>query len=231
MLPSSETPAQDGLPSWLRRMLPLVFVLLIAGLLSVSLAVYYRQQATIVQLRAELADEQERKAALEVRLEQLRERGVQTAAASDSTPEAKPAAEAEATNEEQPSQTTEAIGYIKRLYSSEGKTLLEIDYVDMLASEEAQAAAREDGAEFEGDYYIRNRNPRLRTFELNNDAVITLFTYRMAQSGVGAQTIALADFQAIFSGGDPESERLSEAPYWIEVRGDAINSVAEQYLP
>ncbi|MCG2695828.1 MAG: GPI anchored serine-threonine rich family protein [Candidatus Portnoybacteria bacterium] len=78
-----------------------------------------------------------------------------------------------------------AIGYIKKVYEKGGKRYLDIDYVQWLEGEEAIKAAAEDtdclpekisicAPSIDYGFYIRNENPKVRTFAIAKNADIRI---------------------------------------------------------
>lgn len=129
------------------------------------------------------------------------------------------------------------IGYVKKVYSKNGKNYLSIDYIQWLTGTEAQKAMREDGAcpktgeciVFD-DYYIRNVNPLIRTFEIAPEAEITMQTYDMEETGlIHPQKISFAQYSWIFA--PKVNSRLKDVPYIIEISSNKITKVNEQYIP
>ena len=134
-------------------------------------------------------------------------------------------------------QSSKEFGYIKKVTEKSGKDFLVIDYAQWLTDKAASKAATEDGfiargQEVENDYYIRNNNPKLRTFEIDPSVKITMKTWKMDQTGqVGPKSITLAQFKNIYTSADSNSEVLTGAPYWIELKNNKVTSITEQYIP
>jgi len=131
------------------------------------------------------------------------------------------------------------IGYIKNVYEKDGKRYLDIDYVQYLSGEEAIKAMKEDGkcpADIYPDptqcipngYYIRNQNPKIRTFEISKDAEIsrtTAFEY----SSSGIKIINYNEFKNLFAARD--SYFKSTIPFHIEILNDVVVKITEQFIP
>ena len=118
------------------------------------------------------------------------------------------------------------------------------DYVEWLVGEEALLAAREDGEigpeeDLPGDFYIRTRNPRLRTLELSDSAVFVLQAcYQdegpcVVQEAVDLETLGMLS-------ADPESGYdlvgwwwygLGELPFSLTLDGDSVIQLSELYVP
>ena len=136
-----------------------------------------------------------------------------------------------------PTNTERQMGYIKKVYAKGGKNYLDIDYIQWLTGNVAEKAMREDGecpktgeCIVLNDYYIRNQNPLIRTFPISPDAVITMQTYDMEETGqIAPQEISFAQFSWIFT--PKVNSRLKSVPYIVEIGNNQIVSVNEQYIP
>jgi len=69
------------------------------------------------------------------------------------------------------------IGYIKKIYEEEGKKYLDIDYIQYFTGEKAVQAAEEDELLncCPNGYYIRNESHKIRTFEIDDEAIFLKF--------------------------------------------------------
>lgn len=129
------------------------------------------------------------------------------------------------------------IGYVKKVYTKNGKNYLSIDYIQWLTGTEAQKAMREDGAcpktgecIVYDDYYIRNQNPLIRTFEISPDATITMQTYTMETTGqIQPEIISFEQFRQLFSAN--ADMRFKNVPYIVEISSNKITKINEQYIP
>lgn len=130
------------------------------------------------------------------------------------------------------------IGYITQVQKQKnGKYKVTIDYIQWFSRDAAQRAMKEDGKckGFESecfapnDFYIRNVNAKLRTFELSNKAVIMLQTYGHKDGNFHFdQRVSLDSFTSYFN---KNKERQAYIPYWIEIQNGVIVKVTEQYVP
>jgi hypothetical protein len=108
------------------------------------------------------------------------------------------------------------------------------DLAEFLTGEVAEQAAREDGVVGEddslpNDYYIRNRNSRLRTLVLDDDLEITVVDWDHCCGTIEGD---LALFAAAFVQDDPQGTyRGSRSPYWLTVAQGRVVQIEEQYLP
>ncbi|WP_167577933.1 hypothetical protein [Ammoniphilus sp. YIM 78166] len=130
------------------------------------------------------------------------------------------------------------IGYITQVQKQKnGKYKVTIDYIQWFSGEAANRAMREDGKckGFESecfapnDFYIRNVNPKLRTFELSKKAVIRLQTFgRKDGNFYFDQKVSLDNFANHFN---KNKQHQAHIPYWIELQSGVIVKVTEQYVP
>jgi hypothetical protein len=118
------------------------------------------------------------------------------------------------------------------------------DYVEFLTGDDATAAARADGAisddeELPGEFYVRNRNSKLRTLVLNDPELIVLQAcYPDTGPCVEGASIDLDGWIGLID--DPESSRAQygwtwygsgSAPYWLTIQDGVVVHVSELYLP
>lgn len=107
------------------------------------------------------------------------------------------------------------------------------DLAEFLSGDAANQAAIEDGAIQPGenapnDYYIRNRNPRLRDVALSQGVQIILVNWaNCCDTTVNG---VLADFAASFTTPD-DVYHGAQSPYWLTVEGGFVTKIEEQYLP
>lgn len=138
-----------------------------------------------------------------------------------------------------PDETEKAMGYIKTVYEKDGKRYLDIDYVQWLTGDEAIKAMREDGkcpVDIYPDpsycipngFYIRNQNPKIRTFEISKNAEITRAT-AFDFSPSGKKVITYEEFKHLFTAED--SYFGSSVPFHIEVINGLVIEITEQYIP
>jgi hypothetical protein len=107
------------------------------------------------------------------------------------------------------------------------------DLAEFLTGDSANQAALEDGVIQPGenvpdDYYIRNRNPRLRDLALVPDVQVILVNWpACCDTTVNG---VLADFAASFTTPN-DVYHGSHSPYWLTVEGGFVTRIEEQYLP
>ncbi|MFA6194094.1 MAG: hypothetical protein WC726_04495 [Parcubacteria group bacterium] len=130
------------------------------------------------------------------------------------------------------------IGFVKKVYAKSGKNYINIDYIQWLTGDTAEKALREDGqcpksgeCIVYDDYYIRNQNPLIRTFELSPDAKIVMQTYSAEQTGIvmNNEEITFDQFKNIFS--SAAWSHLKDVPYIVEISNQQIVKITEQYIP
>ncbi len=103
-----------------------------------------------------------------------------------------------------------ACGIIKEIWEENGTRKLTIDYVDYLTGAEADAAAIAAGEiaagqHVEDDYYVRNNNPKLRTFTVSDSVAVTLDPRRSHDEGL--VPITWAELSALWELSGPWSDR------------------------
>ena len=122
---------------------------------------------------------------------------------------------------------------------------LEADYAEWFTGEEAAAAAIADGegssdGTYDLDFYIRNRNDRLRTLDLAPDADVVLIVCYEPDVGpcVTTRPVGVVTFGDLLS--DPDSALTTQGwywygagdiPYWLTLSDDVVIQIEEQYLP
>ena len=136
-----------------------------------------------------------------------------------------------------------AIGYINAVYEEGVKRYLDIDYIQFLVGSDAKRAVVEDGKCVAGEedrclpngYYIRNQNPKIRTFEILKDVEIRMQTYSHTPSGdfSADERISFDTFKSFFNGTPLEGHLslLKTVPYWIELESGVVTKITEQYIP
>jgi hypothetical protein len=128
------------------------------------------------------------------------------------------------------------IGFIKKVYKKGSRYYLTIDYVQFLTGQAAIKAAIADGVikagePLDNDYYIRNQNPKLRTFIILVGAPVTAETYFSGGNPVGKASLSLAEFASAMSPPDADNGSMKAAPWWITLKNSTVTKIAEQYIP
>ncbi len=137
--------------------------------------------------------------------------------------------------EKQSKKTTKQFGYIKDVYLKKGKYYLIINYAQWMVGDEADKAAVEDGIipageHVDNDYYIRDKNNKLRTFEIANSSIALMKTYN--ESGViNPKKIKIEQFAEIWDSLDHRVQILASAPYWVWIKDKTVTKIEEQFVP
>jgi hypothetical protein len=118
------------------------------------------------------------------------------------------------------------------------------DYVELLHGDEATAAAREDGAigeneETPGGFYLRNRNPMLRTLTLGDlEYVTVLGCYAEQGPHTAGRALDIDTWVELSSDPDTGTDEFGwlwygsgSGPYWLTLQDGVIVQIVEQYLP
>jgi hypothetical protein len=138
-----------------------------------------------------------------------------------------------------PENSEKQMGYIKKVYEKNGKHHLDIDYIQWLTGAAAEKAMREDEecpkageCIVLNDYYIRNVNPLIRTFEIAPDAEFLMQTFSAGEAGGDIswnQPISYDQFKNIFI--TSAKPQLKNVPYIVEIGNKIIIKITEQYIP
>jgi hypothetical protein len=118
------------------------------------------------------------------------------------------------------------------------------DYVEFLTGDEATTAAREDGVigddeQTPGGFYLRNRNPKLRTLTLGDPGVVTVQACFLEKGPCAADhAVNIDTWVKLLSNPDMAEKQLGWfwygaglAPYWLALQDGVIVQITEQYLP
>ncbi len=124
-----------------------------------------------------------------------------------------------------------------------GRTVV-ADYVEFLIGDEATIAARQDGVigedeQIPGGFYLRNRNPKLRTLTLGDPGVVTVQACFLEKGPCAAELAVDMDtwVRLISEPGMAEEELgwfwygAGASPYWLTLQDGIIVQIVEQYLP
>ena len=102
---------------------------------------------------------------------------------------------------------------------------VEIDRVDMLNGEEAEAAAAAHGDEVQTDYYLVNDSPRLRRYSVSPDAIVW-GSIRMHSDGPEHERMSLERWLAFV-----RSDAGRQTLFHFDVEAGQVVAIEEQYLP
>jgi hypothetical protein len=125
-------------------------------------------------------------------------------------------------------------GNVATLGRAAGRWILRVDPAAFLSGVTAQRAAMEDGAIGPGepvpnDYYVRNESKRLLTYVVAPAARVTVIT-----KGIHATRVSVGELAALIHGKNPRRRSLfgsATMSYWVQVRGDTVLSMDQQYRP
>jgi len=137
-----------------------------------------------------------------------------------------------------PAASEKAIGYLKKIYTKGGKNYIDIDYIQWLSGDVAEKAMREDGqcpkkgeCIVLNDYYIRNQNPLIRTFEVAPEAEILAHDFGSDYTtGKWNQSWDFYQFSQYFNS-SANNGYWDYAPFHVEIGNNQIIKITEQYIP
>jgi len=137
-----------------------------------------------------------------------------------------------------PEASEKAIGYLKKIYSKNGKNYFDIDYIQWLTGDVAEKAMREDGECSQkgecivlNDYYIRNQNPLVRSFEVAPDAEILAHDFSTDYStGNWNESWTFSRFSNYFNT-NAKNGYWDSVPFHVEIGNNRIIKITEQYIP
>ena len=149
------------------------------------------------------------------------------------------------------------IGSIKKIYTSNGKTYIDIDLVEFYTGEEALAEAKKDNAaaydETTGEYflpfgnYIRNNYSTITTYEVSKDSIYQLYFLDLFALGYDSEsqipelnTVSYETFKSyidmrykmqVDSGHvvNGEIESTATTLSWIELKNNTAQSIYRRY--
>lgn len=118
------------------------------------------------------------------------------------------------------------------------------DYVELFHGDEATMAAREDGVIGEGEetpggFYLRNRNPMLRTLTLGDVKFVTVLAcYEKQGPHTAGRAVHIDTWVELGDKPGMAEEELGWfwygsgfAPYWLTFQDGMVVQIVEQYLP
>jgi len=129
-------------------------------------------------------------------------------------------------------------GYIKAVYEKKNKRYLDLDDIEWLTGEEAQKAKLEDGGceqneecLIENDYYIRNKDKKLKTLEISPEALIFMQTFNMEKEGiVWNREVEFDLFKNLFLSVS-QNRYKDSIPFVVKIDDGTIAKITEQYMP
>lgn len=149
------------------------------------------------------------------------------------------------------------IGSINKIYTSNGKTYIDVDLVEFYTGEEALGEAKKDNAaaydETTGEYflpfgnYIRNNYSTITTYEVSKDSIYQLYFLDLLALGYGSEsqvqelhTVSYETFKSYIDmmykmqvdyghvvDGEIESSKTTLC--WIELKNNKVQSIYRKY--
>jgi hypothetical protein len=121
-----------------------------------------------------------------------------------------------------------ACGIIKEVWVDGGVRKIKIDYVDYLTGAAAVAAAAAEGEQVEDGYWVKNDNPKLRTFTVSSSVAITLDDRSLPPGHLVPLTWTEFSDGWKLSG---EEAVLRWSLWWIERSGTTVVRIDQQFQP
>lgn len=134
------------------------------------------------------------------------------------------------------------LGYLEEV--DPAAPTLVVDYVEFLTADEAVRAAVEDGVIAAGEdlpngFYLRNRDPRLRTLSLRDPGVIVLQAcFPHPAPCVTEHSVGVDLWFELLADPELAEDELgwswygyAELPYWFTIQDGYVVHIREQYLP
>lgn len=122
-------------------------------------------------------------------------------------------------------------GNLATLDRKGGHWELRVDPAAFLEGETARRAAVADGVIGPGeavpnDYYVRNESKRLLVYVVAPQAGVTVIT-----AGIRATRVSVMELAALLKGRNPAKRKLFGPVngFWLQVRGDTVLSLDQQY--
>ena len=110
-------------------------------------------------------------------------------------------------------------GYVTEVVIGDATATATFDLAQLLTGDAAAAAAEEDGAEFLGDFYLRNVNPQLRSLPVDPQAEVIDVDYDQCCDGQPSNIAAFA------------TTVDRPTPVNLTVVGGTVTKVEELYFP
>lgn len=126
------------------------------------------------------------------------------------------------------------IGYVKDVYQSNGKRYIKLDEVEFYMGNKAIEEGIKDKSEnvyfadgkyhIYDDYYIRNKNPEIKIYEISEDATfnVCIYHYNLEGNSSITKSVSYSEFKK-FS----KETRLT----WIYLEKNVVVKTEEQYTP
>lgn len=117
------------------------------------------------------------------------------------------------------------IGRYQNVYDQDGKRYLALDEIEWYTGDKALEEAQKDGqSEVMNDYYTRNPDNTITAYELSPNATIRLIEFNDA--GVGLKDVTYDYFMVSLAAGT-----VYNGLFWVELDGNVITAIEEQYTP
>jgi hypothetical protein len=150
------------------------------------------------------------------------------AASTPGSPSASGAAEPSATPRSTALPDGRHATYIKAVDTD--RRTIDVDVVQWLTGAEADQAYYEETGDSSGvpnDYFIKNENTLMRTYEVGDSAEITVIW----MEGEGASADLDPDPISFEELATYVADRPGTPPFWIELAGGVVQKIEEQYIP
>lgn len=121
---------------------------------------------------------------------------------------------------------------IEKLTTKGGKTLLGVDYAQLLVGDAAAAAATAAGEESPppNDYFIVNQSEKVRTWPVSPGVTVTVATWETHFEPAG-YPVSWATWRDMYTGASNAFPRADEVWYWVTLEDGVITAINEQYFP
>lgn len=129
--------------------------------------------------------------------------------------------------------------YIDRLYQNDGRTYLDVDFIDWYEGEDANRVFREreqdpEMTEAPDGYYIVNDDTRLQSLEIAADTKVFMQIYNRTGNIEEADTvwneqISVAKFISLFT--EPSGMDMKDFPYHLTIENNRIVKITQQFIP
>lgn len=104
--------------------------------------------------------------------------------------------------------------------------------MEFLVGIEAETAAAQDGVEVTNDYYLRNRNDRLRSLDCDFSTVeVTVVPWGSDAPKDENVPADMNQWVMSFTKGPSDAYRGADGLWWITVVDGEVTMIEEQYLP
>lgn len=129
--------------------------------------------------------------------------------------------------------------YIDKIYTQNGNTYIDADFIEWYEGEEANRVFREreqdpEMTEAPDGYYIVNDVSELQTFELSPDAEVIMQLYNRTGNvdeaePVWNEKITVSKFISLFS--PNEEMNMKDFPYHLVIENQKIVKITQQFIP